>query len=394
MSLEELILGDYGTVAQSIGRFLLRHNASTLAKIQAATRLTNEDLNLGMSLLIQRRVVKFFMFEKVCKYTIVKDILRRRLYFPVYLNYVAQTFSSKHTKYFTNVMVNGVHKDTTDAEANTTVYDDLIDAGVLRIESFFQKKDGTNPSKHHRSANRFLVVNFDHLDHKIFELEIVKYVKKRYNDAAACILTALLKCNAANRNSIIKNLDSTKILISDKGAIVNEKENITEYLKYLCATGIVVRGMDDKREYFLDMSKSTLKVYKMGLLIKDQGMRRIFNMILNKPDIEDKDITIRSLLGVNRVKVALLSLQKLGMISQRCIGDYSGGSRIEHSWSVDLDYASLSVLKRIEREMCKKLEKIENCWDLSHYNADNTDVWMSDLISLGTDHLIMSYGLN
>jgi len=394
MLLEELILNDYGTIPLAIGSFLLKHNSSTLPMIKAATGLSDSDLAEGLALLIQRRIVKFFTFEKVCKYSIARDIIKRRVYFPIYLHYVSLNFSPEHAGCFMNILVNGVWKDPSDK--GYTMYDDLVNADIVRPESFFSKQDGLNPSKQHRPANRFLVVNFEQLDRKIFEEEIIRYVVRRYNVAAGSVLRALLRCEVANRDSIIASLNSTKILISDRGALINEKDNVTEYLKYLCAAGIVVRGMDDNRQYFLNTSKSALKTYRMSLLLRDQGMRRIFNMILSKPEIEDKDITIRSLLGINRVKILLLSLQRIGMISQKCIGDYSGGTRIEHSWFVDVDYASLSIIKRIEAEMCIKLESVEKYWDLHHHFEDmgsNSDVWISDLISLATDHLVLSYGL-
>ncbi|ELA41867.1 uncharacterized protein VICG_01051 [Vittaforma corneae ATCC 50505] len=402
MSLEELILSDYGTIPKTIGMFLLKCNSSTYLQIQSATKLSDEDLTDGLSLLIQRRIVKFFIFEKVYKYSVLKSMIKRRMYFSVYLSYVSQNYSSKHAKYFSKIMVNGTFKETgenMDSETSTVV-DDLINAGILKIEVFSTKTsemDSCNSSKQFKPSNKFLTVNFSLLDQKIFEEETVKYVSRRYNEAAGSVLKALLKCESGNRDSIIDNLDSTKVLISDKGSLVNERENIDEYLKYLCSANVITQGMDERKSYFFGLPKNTLKAYKLSLIIKDSSMRRIFNMILNKPLVEDKDITIRSLLGINKVKTALLSLQRLGMISQRCIGDYTSGSRIEHSWFVDTSHACLSILKRIEKHICGKLEKINECWTLNYLNEDcmnNYNVWTSDFISLATDHLVLSYGLN
>lgn len=392
MTLELLILGDYGSIPAKIGAFLLKNNSSTLIQIQFSTGLSDEDLALGLSILIQRRFVKFFIFEKTYKYTIIKAMIKRRLYFPIYLNYISNACSAKHAKYCLRVLTNGIVKETDD----NPLVDELIELGILRLEHTSARKFEIEPEKHFKLAHKFLSVNFDVLDQKVFEEETIKYVTKKYNEAAGSVLRALLKCEVINRDNIIDNLDSTKIQISDKGSLVNYKENITEYLKYLCSSGVVTRGYDEKRAYLFSTSKTTLKTYKMAVLIKDQNARRIFNMIASKPEVEDKDITIRSLLSVNKVKTALLALQRLGLITQKCLGDYSSGTRIEHSWYVDSNTASLAMAKRIEAQMYMKLEKINRCFDLTSYMDEpesNINVWTSDLLSLATDHLILMLGL-
>lgn len=391
MLLEELILNDYGNIPQKIGSFLLKNNSSTFTQIQDATGLSKDDVTDGLSILIQRRFVRFFIFEKICKYNIVKSMIKRRLYFPIYTNYVSQILSSKHVKYFINVMNLGILKE----HENTEIIEDLIRENILKVESFSSSRDERD--KIIKTSVRFLIVNFDFLDQKIFEEETVKYVIKRYNEAAGSVLKALLKCEIIDRDNIINNLDSTKILISDNGILVNEKDNVIEYLKYLCSSGIVIRGFDEKRKYFFNSSRINLKTYKILVLIKDTNMRRIFNLILNKPDIEDKDVTIKSLLGGNKLKMALLSLQKLGLISQKCMGDYSSGTRIDHCWYVDMKTASLSMIKKIEKQMIEKLMNINGCWNGNKFDesmSENADVWVSDVISLATDHLILSLDLS
>lgn len=393
MLLEELILNDYGTIPKAIGCVLLKHNNSTFSKLLAETNLSNDDLSDGLAFLIQRRIVKFFIFEKTYKYHIIKDMIIKRLYFPIYTQYITQAFSSKHAKYFTKIMINGTLKEQT--TNSNSILDDLKYRGIVKVESFSKKADAESKSKMFKSSSEFLIINYDALDQKVFEAETINYIRKRYNEAAAEILRSLLKCDTINRKSIIQNLESTKILISDHGALVNEKDNINEYLKYLCSCGVIKEGVDCNRQYFFNTDSTALKMYRISLMIKDKDMRRILNMILDKPNIEDKDITIRSLLGINKVKSALLSLQKLGVISQKCIGDYSVGSRIEHAWAVDAIQSSLSMAKRIEKQIYNKLEKIEKIWGTSYqYDVNSSGVWISDLISLAKDHLILKHGYN
>lgn len=398
MILEELLLNDYGTIPRTIGLFLLKNDFSSFLQIQAGTMLSVEDLTDGLSLLIQRGMVKFFIFEKVCRYNIVKNMIRKRMYFPLYLHYVSQNYSLKYTKHFFTVMINGTYKETVDP-ANT-VFDELITFGVLRIETFNVKASRATLCelpKQFKSSIRFLTLNFSFLDQKIFEEETIKYISKRYNEAAGSVLRSLLKCEVINRDNIISNLDSTKVLISDKGVLLNEKENVNEYLKYLCASGTISWGMDANRTHFFNTSNFALKAYRLSLLIKDPNMRRMFNMILDKPEIEDKDITIRSLLGINKMKTTLFSLQKLGLVSQKCIGDYSTSSKIEHLWLVDITFTCFSMLQRIENRIVEVLQKLNRYWALNPQDEDvasNSDVWTSDFISLAIDHLILSFGLN
>lgn len=393
MSLEELILSDYGNIPQNVGSYLLRHNSSTFQDIKKHTGLSDIQVRDALSVLIQRRIVRFFVFERTFKYFIDRNMVKRRMYFSIYLNYVSQNFTSKHTDHFMKVLLNGTLKESEINEIN----EELLQKGIFRVETCSGSAVKQIPldsciSKHLKTATRFLTVNFSFLDQKVYEEEMIRMASKRYNESAGSVLRAVLKCEVADVESIIDNLESTKILITDKGSLVNSKENINEYLKYLCSSKMVIRGMDEKRSYFFNSSKSMLKAYRISLLLKDPSMRRIFNMIFHKPQIEDKDITIHSLLSVSKVKVALLSLQKLGIISQKCSGDYSAGSRIDHLWFVDIESASLSVRKRLEQEICEKMKKINSCWDVNHYFGSvmgNDNVWTSDLISLATDHLIL-----
>jgi len=393
-TLEELLLKDYGTIPKTIGMFLLKHNYSTLEHIEQNVSLTQLQVRDGISILIQKRIVRFFPFERVSKYFIDRDMLKRRLYFSIYAKFISSNFSAAHSKLFLKVLLNGTYKET---EINT-ISEELLQQGIFKLElnTSMHKDTGfgeANVKKTHKLSVKFLIVNYEYLDQKIYENCMTKFVSKRYNDAASYVFKAILKCDTVSIENILKNLESTKVLICDKGAIVNDKDNVQEYLKYLVGSGIVLKGFDESRAYFCSSSKDVLKMHKICLILRDSAMRRIFNMIHSKPQIEDKDITIRSLLSVNKVKTSLLSLQRLGLVCQKCSGDYAIGPRIEHQWYVDLGYACLSMKKRIEREIRSRTENIDTCWNLNYYFENTTgddNVWISDFISLSTDHLIFS----
>lgn len=393
MSLEELILCDYGTIPQNIGSYLLKHNSSAFHTIKQATKLSDVQVRDGLSFLIQRRIVRFFVFERTFKYFVDRCMIKRRLYFPVYLDYVSRNFSCKHTECFMKILLNGILKGTYGDE----ISEELLQKGVLKIEvpgspAVRQKFSDEDSSKQFKKSIRFLTVDFGYLDQKVYEEEMIRMVSKKYNESAGAVLRAVLKCEVANLKSIIENLESTKILISDRGSLVNSVENINEYLAYLCSSKILIKDVSEKKSYFVSSSRNMLKIYRISLLLKDSSTRRVFNMICNRQQIEDKDITIHSLLSVNKVKISLLSLQKLGIVSQKCSGDYSITSKIDHLWFVDVGLAGLSMMRRIETEICEKMLKINSYWDMNHYfgsSIGNDNVWMSDLVSLATDHLIL-----
>lgn len=392
MLLEELILEDYGNIPQKVGSFLLKNNSSTLQQIINGTGFTDIEVVDGLSILIQKRFVKYFIYEKIFKYHIDRKMIKRRIYFPIYTNFITSNYSTKHSKLFSKVLIRGTFKE---AELNP-ISEDLILANILKIEPLsIKRKETENIDKHFKPSERFIIVNFDFLDQKIFEEETIKLISKRYNDAAASVLKSVLKCEIVDKNSIIKNLESTKILISDSGTVVNEKDNINEYLRYLCASKVLNYGFDEKRAYFFNSNRGILKTHRIILLLKDPSMRRIFRMILEK-EIEDKEVTIHSLLSVNKIKLSLLALQRLGLISQKCMSDYSTGSRIDHSWFVNLNLASLSMIKKIETQIAVKLKNINTCWDGNYFmdsSLGNSNVWTSDMISLATDHLILGIDL-
>lgn len=114
---------------------------------------------------------------------------------------------------------------------------------------------------------------------------------------------------------------------------------------------------------------------------------------MEEREIEDKNITIHSLFGVNKVKMVLLGFQKLGLISQKCLGEYTANTKIEHGWFIYMNMASLSIIKRVEEKIVSKIKNINTCRDGNYLfisEPRNIVVRTSDFLFLDTDHLILS----
>lgn len=220
------------------------------------------------------------------------------------------------------------------------------------------------------------------LNQKLLEEEIVKIIGRRYNEAAA-VYKAVLDCNNICEDNILKNLKTSKVLISDGDLIISEKSNVNEYLKYFLAAKLLGRTTD--KIYFIIVSREFVKNHRISIFLKDPGSRRLFNMISMSKAIEDKDITVYSLLCVNRIKSCLIELQKIGLISQQCVGDYTN-YKMEHKWFVDFEYTSSSMLYILQDEMLRKFREMEKYTEgCEYYN-----VLMSEIINLSIDHCIFA----
>lgn len=397
MKLEAEILLDYGDIPQKIGSFLLKQNGSRLSDIQAAlatdseTALDLTEICNGLAVLIQRRIVKFFIFEKAVRYWIDRRTLCRRLYFPLYLRWVSSNFPPEHTKYFLDVLIYGTRKES----EMPPVAELLLSSGILTVDAatkgLIDHSDAD--TKRARPSANYLVVNYNTLDQHIFEVETCEYVHRHFNEAASEVLKALLRCDRVSHEHILQNLRSTKILLIKDGSIVNDKENICEYLKYLTQAGIITRGMDKEVTYFFNYNTVQLKRHRLNLRLTNRNYRRLFNLIMDKGPIQDSEVTLSSLMSINRVKGTLLALQRRGLVVQRCLSDYRQGSRMDHAWMVDMEYLSNSIERFLETLILDKLQKFNACWDGNYYLEERPDdgtVWLSDLISLSTDHLIFN----
>lgn len=385
-SLEEFILSDYGTSALKIGSFLLHKNLSTFKEILEKTNLNEIAVRDGLSFLIQKRFVNFFSFEKKYKYFLDKNMLIRRLYYPLYYNYCINNFNKQSAKYFLKVLLCGTLKENANDEENNSK--ELLDKGILIYLSKNNTKNTVPSTKQFKSGNKFIVVNYDLLDQRLLEDEITKIIKKRYNEACSSIYKSVLNCVTVNEENILKNLNTTKILITDKNLLINEKNNINEYLKYLVGSKFLIKSLDNNKMYFPNISKDMVKNYKINIFLKDSGMRRIYNMINSRIGIEDKDVTIFSLLSVVRVKSSLFNLQRLGLISQQCIGEYSGGGKMEHKWFVDKEFASKSMILILQEEIKKRLQELEKQWNLNYLNIgenEHFNLLLSEIINLSMD---------
>jgi len=389
MSLISHILADYGAIPAMIGSCLIKKNMMKLSVLYDALDLSAEEVQNGLSLMIQKRFVKYFKFEKNIVYHLDVGMVKRRLYFPLYLKYVSKKFSEEEAECFLQIMVAGIARETQfpDSPIKRLLEDNVITydtSGVVR------KSDNT---KIMRISPAFVMVNYNHLDQLIYEQEMCHYVSKRYNESAGEVYRAILKCGNPNIPGIISNLASTKILVCNNGIVVNEKENVNQYLKYLISGSLIGKANDETNTYFVIPFLENLKIQKLNFLIEEPSLRRILNLIVMKNEISDKDITVQSLVSLLKIKRILFELQSAGLLSQRCQSDYKSGYKMEHYWHVPLKTAILMITNELEKRVEEHLEKINRCWDVDYYLNDangNDRIWISDVLGMCQDLLIFN----
>ncbi|EOB13195.1 hypothetical protein NBO_124gi001 [Nosema bombycis CQ1] len=102
------LLKDYGSACSLIGEYLTINNCSSITQIQKSTNLDSFSLNLGLSILIQRRLITFTFYDNKTLYKLDDKMVIRRLFFNFYIRYVFDRFESH--KSFLKILVSGISK--------------------------------------------------------------------------------------------------------------------------------------------------------------------------------------------------------------------------------------------------------------------------------------------
>lgn len=397
--LEEQLLADYGTVPQTIGACLLRRNGLDIGDIQSICRLSPDEVRDGLSVLIQRRLVAFSVVGRAVKYFLDKHVLKKRLFFPMYARAVLRRHPGGPAEYFLGVLTRGIlGEQRLDGAAAPLLHDGILQtvkSDHTGLISGGRPVSVEEPAKVRRLAGSFLVVNFARVEQLVFEDEMAAYIGGRYNRTAADIFRAV--CTDGDVAAVRTALQSSKVLIRDGEAILNEPANIEEYLKYLTESGLVhvhgdVASHNDVasytgHRYSVNYNTKTLKARTIGLLLRTAVCRRLFRMVLGRDGIEDRSVTTGSLLMVNTIKESMLGLLRLGLIEQRCKEEYRNGHRMEYLWGVDMPFACRQLGSRLERRLAAQQRELNEDWCGYATGADRQSV--SLVLSMSRDILIL-----
>lgn len=399
------ILGDYGTILQKIGLFLRKRNGSTMEYIAQGTSLAYSQVIHGLSLMIQRRLVKYFQYEKKVYYVLDTHMAYRRMYFGTYCNLIEDLFGEEVAGGFMKILVNGFTKVDISLEKKVK---ELASAGVVISISMKEASmlvTGSKDLGEHTARNRqdkvneevcrksrktverarFHVINFDVLDAMMVNNRLLSLVKKRYLSKAERIYKSILGCNLVTVDAIIENLEEEVDIT---------RGDVVSCIKYFNNCGLVRKSMDCTETYFKDEDdiRKILVVDTLNRILSENSKeaRRIFSMMLEYKSLEDKDIVIKSLVPSHIVKKAVLMLHSNGFVALKNTG--TGESRPVLEWQVDIDRASRVVSEEIKRVLEESWALINQRWRYIGGNGGDEDEGRKELermLGLSLDFFVL-----
>ncbi|KAG5858747.1 RNA polymerase III subunit RPC82 helix-turn-helix domain-containing protein [Encephalitozoon hellem] len=396
------ILGDYGTILQKIGLFLRRRNGSTIECIVHGASLTHSQAVHGLSLMIQRRLVKYFQYEKKVYYVLDTNMAYRRMYFGIYCSLVEDLFGEEASREFMKILVNGFTKVDGSLQGSA---EKLVDAGVVismgRKEASIlvtgsrdlgeymarAKQDEEMHRKSRKTAEkpRFYIIDFDALHSMMINSRLLALVKKRYLSKAERIYRSILRCNLVTVDTIMGNLE---------GEMDITRGDVVSCIKYFSNYGLLRKSLDCTETYFKDGDdiRKILVVDSLNRILSENSKeaRRIFNMMLDYKALEDKDIVVKSLVPSHVVKKAILMLHSNGFVVLKHTGP--GDTKPVPEWQVDIDRASRIVGEEIKRELEKSWALINQRWRRIGGGGDDEDGGskeLSRMLGLSLDFFVL-----
>ncbi|ADM12154.1 uncharacterized protein Eint_090240 [Encephalitozoon intestinalis ATCC 50506] len=399
------ILEDYGNIPQKIGFFLGKRNGSTIEYIVQNTSLTYSQVMHGLSLMIQRRLVRYFQYEKKVHYVLDVDMVYRRMYFGIYCNLIEDMFGADAAEKFMEVLIDGFSKADIFLEEKIR---EIIDAGMIipigRKEASLLVAGARDPTEWMRRARmekeeekterknrkteeiqRFYIVDFGLLDSILINNMLLSFVRKRYLSKAEKIYRSILKCNLVSIDSIIGSFEEETSI---------SRGDITSCIKYFSNCGLLQKSLDCSETYFKDEDsvKEILVVDILNRILSENSKegQRIFNMMLEYKTLEDKDIVIKSLIPSYMVKKSLIMLHSKGFVVLK--RTESGESKPVLQWEVNTGRASKVVREEIKEMLEVSWASVNQRWKYIGLNGDGEDEGykaLDHMLGLSLDFFIL-----
>lgn len=363
------ILADYGTIPQRIGGFLRRRNGSCIGDIMTHASLSHIQTVQGLSLMIQRRFVKYFQYERQTYYSLDMDIVHRRMFYPIYVEAAEAMFGTEAADMLMSILIGGFVKveqgewrcaeliergvvvsvSSKGAGAFTTI---SKEPGELRLEARVQVDVDSERKSRRIDDGGFWIVDFGVLDSILADARVAELVRRRYSSEAENVYRVVLRSTMATPESILEHLGG--------GA----RSEVVSHLKYLENARLVKKSLDGTEAYFRDGdgAEIALAVECLNRILSANGVepRRLFNMMVEHGVLEDKDIALRSLLASHVVKRALFMLHSNGFVVLK----YSPASdaRPVLLWEAKISHTSRVVGEEIKRKLGDGWRAVNRRW--------------------------------
>lgn len=351
------ILKDYGSVCAKIGDYLSLKNCSTIQEISKGTNMDIPLIHLGLSILLQRRMVSYTIYEKKTFYKLDKEMVSRRLFFNLYIRYVVDRFECH--KSFLKILVFGISRISNYKENLST----LIQLGLVKeISRKDIKLENESGGSKRQDLKMFYIVDFDVLDRLIMDIYIMEYLSGRYSNSMKEIYKSICKSSIIDSPAVLRNLETTKILIKDGISYLNDVSNISEYLKYLSNLGIIKKDFDGEAHYKKKLEKALdlIKINELNSILVDDGSKRLLRMFYDLESLSDSEIVKKSLLPSSEVKTSIFKLHKYGCINLEYPTEAGKHPNI---WRFNSQEYAKAITKVLEDVLSETLLSINDTWE-------------------------------
>lgn len=408
------ILDDYGTICKAIGLFLIKQNANTLGNIVAHTSLLFEQVKNGLSLLIQRRMVKYYKYESRTYYFLDKDQAIRRLMFPIYTDLIEKQYGVGVSRIFMGILCNGLRNAATIKQHDLLI--PLIDTGVVQIISnqeamaltTITKEIFSQGSRIRMAVSRageddvsckvrktpndrgYYIVNYFALDKLVLGNEIVRYVKYNYSSLTAEVFASALKCIVISKKTILDNLATNEASVCQKGDITN---NIDVCLAYLLSAKLLRHNSDSPGIFLRSLPElhdiNRHDVINRIIAQNDKHALRLYNLIVDVKQVDDRDISPLALLSSCHLKRSLVYLHRFGFLRLRYSALEGGGiARYAQIWDTNIEYTVKCISKHLKDHLACSLRKLNSYWSLCEEDRESNKlhIQISDMLGLVQDY--------
>lgn len=331
------VFSEYGAVTRKVAEYLLRHGHSSLSQVVCATKLSHANVSAAISLLLHIRCATYTKARNKTFYSATRH--EKRLFFATYCDFVAKSTSRTHGDVFRRILVAGITntKKIQDAESLEL----LVARGFVSVETRGEVRSNVlerEPSsradsdakgaeapakraKQNGDEETYAYVNYAEVERRIFDSCFCRYLEDRYDEAMASLFLKIRRRMRVSASDL-----------SESGGCLDV------YSEYLVSDGVVHALPTGELRLAAGWRDALKRDVLSRFLEKAEGraLRRIFNTILKRGTVSDREIARAAMVGAAETRCLMLRLQQTG-----CAGVFANFapnafySKANLSWRVD-----------------------------------------------------------
>lgn len=338
-SLEAEMFSEYGAITKRVAAHLMGNSSSTLRQIVDATKLAHKDASMAVALLVHLRYATYACVRNKICYSLEK--YEKRLFFGIYADFVSKLATeARHTRVFVKILTRGVMRTKkirsteclvflrandllsfgSHKEVKGTVFKRDIDAGTSKYvrstknairgrPKGAQKDERETPEGAPKKAKvdgemkRYVYVNYEGIEKRIFDDCFCVYLENRYNVSMAQFFQSILQAKSV----------SNAILAADMGDALGQA-NVAKYLEYLVSDKILEKAHTHllTNEWRDVLKKQVLCAHVEAC--EGKIARRIFSTLLRREGFLDKLLSRAVLVDNVKMRGCMIGLQMAGYV--------------------------------------------------------------------------------